>query len=437
MINYPSNYRDNNPMAGGTFKQAETHVIFHDVRVGHLPEEVNTELSYLNEYTSSWKQALDLEREYLVMAQINYQKRVGQRMQSTKTFIELVVNLNKEHTMEDVKKVAKMMEELYGIKMTFAAIHRDEGHYDKDTGDFVANVHAHIRFCTLDLETGLNGMSKAPKSKLITMQTKFAEILGLKPGEKGKKQRHISAKDYKHIAKSIDDKFRDKIGDLGLDKVKDLKKFQDFVIKQMKTVLTDLDPAKVDLDKAFMEFLEERSKQTVKTLVKNVDKGITTDKEGKPAISPIYKSSTLFRPIYSVIADKMTTSYQAGYDLAASEVKTAPVVDYSSMSNFNINIGAGAKFQNVVMSGTSISVEAGASITNCQFNDKEPINLPKCTLSNCIVDPLPNYGILAGKSFIESYLGSDQGYLVINGVSTKPKQPELDLRRSSVESHEI
>ena len=437
MINYPSNYRDNNPMAGGTFKQAETHVIFHDVRVGHLPEEVNTKLSYLNEYTNTWQEVLQIEREYLVMAQINYQKRVGQRMQSTKTFIELVVNLNKEHTMEDVKKVAKMMEKLYGIKMTFAAIHRDEGHYDKDTGDFVANVHAHIRFCTLDLETGLNGMSKAPKSKLITMQTKFAEILGLKPGEKGKKQRHISAKDYKHIAKSIDDKFRDKIGDLGLDKVKDLKKFQDFVIKQMKTVLTDLDPAKVDLDKAFMEFLEERSKQTVKTLVKNVDKGITTDKEGKPAISPIYKSSTLFGPIYSVIADKMTTSYQAGYDLAASEAKTTPVVDYSSMSNFNINVGAGAKFQNVVMAGTSISVEAGASITNCQFNDKEPIVLPKCSLRNCIVDPLPNYGILAGKIFAECYLGNDQGYLVINGVSTKPKQPELDLKRSSVDSMEI
>ena len=47
-----------------------------------------------------------------------------------------------------------MMEELYGVKMTFAAIHRDEGYYDKDTGDFIANVHAHIRFCTLDPRDG-------------------------------------------------------------------------------------------------------------------------------------------------------------------------------------------------------------------------------------------------------------------------------------------
>lgn len=432
MINYPSNYRDNNPMAGGTFKQAETHVIFHDVRVGHLPEEVNTELSYLNEYTNTWQEVLQIEREYLVMAQINYQKRVGQRMQSTKTFIELVVNLNKDHTMEDVKKVAKMMEELYGIKMTFAAIHRDEGYYDKDTGDFVANVHAHIRFCTLDLETGLNGMSKAPKSKLITMQTKFAEILGLKPGEKGKKQRHISAKDYKHIAKRIDEKFRDKLGDIGLDKVKDLKKFQDFVIKQIKALKHDLDPDKIDLEKAFMDYLQEKSKQTIETLIKNVDKGILTDKDGKPAISPIYKSSSLFGPIYSVIVDKMVTSYQAGYDLAASEVKPASV-DYAVMSNFNINVGAGAKFENVVMAGTSISVEAGASITNCQFNDKEPIVLPKCSLSNCVIQPLPDYGVLANKSFVESYIEDDQGYLIVNGVSTKPKQPEL-RRRSSADS---
>ena len=149
-----------------------------------------------------------------------------------------------------------------------------------------------------------------------------------------------------------------------------------------------------------------------------------------------YAASPTFDPSIEQIGAQMIATYQAGYqagyDLASSEVKPAPV-DYAVMSNFNINVGAGAKFENVVMAGTSISVEAGASITNCQFNDKEPIVLPKCSLSNCIVDPLPNYGILAGKSFAESYLGDDQGYLVVNGVSTKPKQPDLK-RRSSADS---
>lgn len=439
MINYPSNYRDNNPMAGGTFKQAETHVIFHDVRVGHLPEEVNTELSYLNEYTNTWQEVLQIEREYLVMAQINYQKRVGQRMQSTKTFIELVVNLNKDHTMEDVKKVAKMMEELYGIKMTFAAIHRDEGYYDKDTGDFIANVHAHIRFCTLDLETGLNGMSKAPKSKLVTMQTKFAEILGLKPGEKGKKQRHISAKDYKRIAKQIDEKFREQLSDVGLDKVKGLKEFTDFVTDYIKQdTKQEFDVDKIDLTKLFKDYLDNKFKELKR--LKERDERLK-----KLETLPYNKLATQL-PEVKKLYDKGFNYYNETIALKAkiSELEqaqqsyAAPVVDYSKMVNYNINVGAGAKFENVVLAGNTINVEAGAIIKNCQFNDKEPINLPKCSLSNCVIQPLPDYGVLANKSFVESYIEDDQGYLVINGVSTKPKQPELELRRSSsVDSHEI
>ena len=134
----------------------------------------------------------------------------------------------------------------------------------------------------------------------------------------------------------------------------------------------------------------------------------------------------------------MQVAYQAGYDLASSQVKPAPVVDYTSMANFNINIGAGAKFQNVVLAGTSISVEAGASVTNCQFNDKEPIVLPKCSLDNCMIEPLPNYGVLAGKSFVGKILSDDQGYLAVDYVSTRPKQPELEIRhKSSVDTMKI
>lgn len=439
MIKYPSNYRDNNPMAGGTFKQAETHVIFHDVRVGHLPEEVNTELSYLNEYTNTWQEVLQIEREYLVMAQINYQKRVGQRMQSTKTFIELVVNLNKEHTMEDVKKVAKMMEELYGIKMTFAAIHRDEGYYDKDTGDFVANVHAHIRFCTLDLKTGLNGMSKAPKSKLITMQTKFAEILGLKPGEKGKKQRHISAKDYKHIAKSIDEKFREQLGDVGLDKVKGLKEFTDFVTDYIKQdTKQEFDIDKIDLTKLFKDYLDNKFKE-LKRLKERDERLSKIEKADYKELAKLLPAADWLKSWIIKYQDEIKDLKNQVTELQqAQQSYTAPAVDYSKMVNYNINVGVGAKFENVILAGNTINVEAGAIIKNCQFNDTQPINLPKCSLSNCLIQPLPDYGILANKSFVESYIEDDHGYLMVNGVSNRPKQPEKELKRkSSVESHEI
>ena len=439
MVQYPKNYRDNNPEAGGTFKHALTDTIFHDVRVGHLPEEVVSELSYLNEYTSTWQEALEIEREYLLMAKMNYQRLYNQRMQSTKTFIELVVTLNKDHTMEDVKKVAKMMEELYGIKMTFAAIHRDEGYYDKDTGDFIANVHAHIRFCTLDLETGKNGMSSAPKSKLIKMQTKFAEILGLKPGKKGKKQRHIPAKDYKRIAKQIDEKFREQLSDVGLDKVKGLKEFTDFVTDYIKQdTKQEFDVDKIDLTKLFKDYLDNKFKELKR--LKERDERLK-----KLETLPYNKLATQL-PEVKKLYDKGFNYYNETIALKAkiSELEqaqqsyAAPVVDYSKMVNYNINVGAGAKFENVVLAGNTINVEAGAIIKNCQFNDKEPINLPKCSLSNCVIQPLPDYGVLANKSFVESYIEDDHGYLMVNGVSNRPKQQEKELKRkSSVENLEI
>ena len=84
----------------------------------------------------------------------------------------------------------------------------------------------------------------------------------------------------------------------------------------------------------------------------------------------------------------------------------------------------------MVLAGNTISVEAGALIKNCQFNDKEPINLPKCSLSNCVIR-LPDYGILANKSFVESYIEDDHGYLMVDGVSNRPKQQEKELKRKS------
>lgn len=439
MVQYPKNYRDNNPEAGGTFKQALTDTIFHDVRVGHLPEEVVSELSYLNEYTSSWQEALEIEREYLLMAKLNYQRLYNQRMQSTKTFIELVVTLNKDHTMEDVKKVAKMMEELYGIKMTFAAIHRDEGYYDKDTGDFIANVHAHIRFCTLDLETGKNGMSSAPKSKLIKMQTKFAEILGLKPGKKGKKQRHIPAKDYKRIAKQIDEKFREQLSDVGLDKVKGLKEFTDFVTDYIKQdTKQEFDVDKIDLTKLFKDYLDNKFKELKRLKERDERLKKIENADYKELANELPEAAYMKNWILKYQDEIKDLKNQNAGLQKAQQSYTAPAIDTSNLVNYNINVGAGAKFENVILAGNTISVEAGASVTNCQFNGKEPIALPKCSLNNCIIQPLPDYGVLANKSFVESYIEDDHGYLMVNGVSNRPKQQEKELKRKTiVESPEI
>lgn len=48
---------------------------------------------------------------------------------------------------------------------------------------------------------------------------------------------------------------------------------------------------------------------------------------------------------------------------------------------------------------------------------------------------MPSYDVLSGVNYKDSWLSYDAGYLVVNGVSTRPQQREQELkRRSSVES---
>ena len=303
--------------------------------------------------------------------------------------MELCINLRLEHTMEDVEKIVKWLEAKTGFKATYLTIHRDEGHTDLETGNFVANIHAHVRFCTLDPETGKSLARKAlHPQKLAQLQQICAEMLNMPAGKAGAKTKRLSATEYK-------------------------KKKQEEEIK--------------DLEEKLNKF-KERNERLTK--LENADYELLAEE--------LAEAKKLYNWASKYQKESLALKKRVAELEAAQQSYAAPVVDYSKMVNYNINVGAGAKFENVVLAGNTISVEAGALIKNCQFNDKEPINLPKCSLSNCVIQPLPDYGILANKSFVESYIEDDHGYLMVNGVSNRPKQQEKELKRkSSVESLEI
>ena len=314
---YPSNYRDNGAKAGGTFVNGEDHVIFHNTRVGHIPDNVTPELSYLNEYSCSWEQTIELENDYLAQAQMNYTLRTGQKKMQCKAPVkEICFTMRKEHTMEDAERAVKMIEEMFGIRRTQVTIHRDEG-YINEQGEFVANIHVHARFFILDPETGKSQMAHVHPYKLVLMQTKLAEILNMTPGVKGKKQKHVSSSDYRRIVKRVEDEFKEQLGGLGLDEVKDLKKFQDYVLKYMKAQKKELKADEVDLEKAFKDFLDENSKQSAKTLAKHA-KNVSM-KGDKPEIPAYYQTSS-FYPVLETTAQQMQVAYQAGYNAGINDL---------------------------------------------------------------------------------------------------------------------
>lgn len=106
-------------------------------------------------------------------AKENHVKHTGQKLQATSYKWEAVVNLNKNHTLEDVQKLTKDLEKETGFTSVQIAIHRDEGRVEKDKQGKdvpIHNYHAHITFFTLDRETGVNlyrkDITKKDKNKI-------------------------------------------------------------------------------------------------------------------------------------------------------------------------------------------------------------------------------------------------------------------------------
>ena len=331
-----------------------------------------------------WLTASKLEAELLAQADTNYFLKTGQKRQQkgkqSREIMELCINLRLDHTMEDVEKIVKWLEAKTGFKATYITIHRDEGHTDLESGNFVANIHAHVRFCALDPETGKSLARKAlHPQKLAQLQQICAEMLGMPAGKAGAKTKRLSATEYK-------------------------KKKQEEEIK--------------DLEEKLIKF-KERDERLTK--LENADYELLAEE--------LAEAKKLYNWASKYQKESLALKKRVAELEAAQQSYKAPAIDTSNLANYSVNIGDGAKVNNVIFNGTKINVEPGANISNCEFLGTGELNIPKCYLNNCLVEPMPSYDCLAGKSYNAKTLGFDAGYLVVDGVSTKPQQREQELKR--------
>ena len=155
----------------------------------------------------SAKDALVLERRLEKEAMDKYYETYGQKFKTKHCFLELVVNLKKHHTLKDLEKVAKYVEEKFGYRATLTTLHRDEGHYEYDeqgnATKFVANIHGHIRFCVLDPENGKSIYRQKFRKRLEfkQLQTQIANMLGLQRGTPNPNRKNIPSRIYKRLVK--------------------------------------------------------------------------------------------------------------------------------------------------------------------------------------------------------------------------------------------
>ena len=114
---------------------------------------------------------------------------------------EAVVVIKENTTMQDLHNLSKRLEEELKIRVFQIVIHKDEGHYDKDTKEWKPNYHAHLVADWQDLETGKT--LKHQSFHYSKMQDLAAECLEMERGVSGSLTR-LEAVEFKIKKKEED-----------------------------------------------------------------------------------------------------------------------------------------------------------------------------------------------------------------------------------------
>ena len=173
-------------------------------------------------------------KDYLATAKVVAKEKTGRSMQklAEKNFVqEAVLNLEENHTLDDVKKVFdNLKEEFGGFEVFKIAVHKDEGYFyhkteeleyrpnrdiffnekdkkfyldknhtkEADLNQFEKryNYHAHVLFTKFDMTKGKN--ARLNRSDMRKVQTITAKALGMERGEefsKAKRKSHWQLKE--------------------------------------------------------------------------------------------------------------------------------------------------------------------------------------------------------------------------------------------------
>ena len=255
------------------FESGSRHFFFHNDRTNSTKNEVFFDEK--NETLNTGEMAAKIFDEELKIRSAKYSERTGQKLQkNATTHLSAIINLEKHHTLADVQKIAKKLEEALDTKVVQIAIHRDEGklHYSqknmtltsgkhffyskekkqyffdenftKPFNDFSKfevqkNYHVHIEMLGLDSEgislrqnvftTNFDGKKVKKRERLdktfySKMQTFTAKSLGMERGQKyeGKAPKHVQTQDYKKM-KALENLAQIENLNQSLAKTKDLK----------------------------------------------------------------------------------------------------------------------------------------------------------------------------------------------------------------------
>lgn len=178
------------------FKVAKSDSEIHNFRKKSF-DYIRKDLTPKNEY---WMEQKIADRVQKIESYCK--EKSGRKLQKNAMPVrEAVVVIKENTTMQDLHNLSKRLEEELKIRIFQIAIHKDEGHNDKDTKEWKPNYHAHLVADWQDLQTGKT--LKHQSFHYSKMQDLAAECLEMERGVSGSLVR-LEAVEFK-IKKREDD----------------------------------------------------------------------------------------------------------------------------------------------------------------------------------------------------------------------------------------
>ena len=160
------------------FKAAKSDSEIHNFRKKSF-DYIRKDLTPKNQY---WMEQKIADR--LLKIESYCKEKSGRKLQKNAMPVrEAVVVIKENTTMQDLHNLSKRLEEELKIRIFQIAIHKDEGHYDKDTKEWKPNYHAHLVADWQDLQTGKT--LKHQSFHYSKMQDLAAECLEMERGISG------------------------------------------------------------------------------------------------------------------------------------------------------------------------------------------------------------------------------------------------------------
>jgi len=173
-------------------EKSSASALIHNHRVFKIDYAIDDKNK--NEYRSFYS-INEMEKK----ARLDYQKfsyRNRALPKNTNLIKEAIVNLNENHTMEDLIKLKNALEKRFGFKIMDISIHNDEGHENIQKR---YNHHAHIMLLNYNFETHKTMGLK--RKDLVEMQNLVADTLEMeRPKKRGKdKVKRLNTFEYKRM----------------------------------------------------------------------------------------------------------------------------------------------------------------------------------------------------------------------------------------------